>query len=64
MLDYFTDLQTKGSISATQLQLQYNIGVKMQGNVARQWWYSTILVVDTILNTDKIAKMVHPGIFS
>ena len=30
----------------------------MQGNVAQQWWYSTILVANTISYTGKFAKMV------
>ena len=32
----------------------------MQDNAAQQWWYSTILAVNTISNTGKFAKMVHP----
>ena len=32
----------------------------MQDNVAQQWWYSTILVANTISYTGKFAKMVHP----
>ena len=32
----------------------------MQDNAAQQWWYSTILAANTISNTGKFAKMVHP----
>ena len=32
----------------------------MQDNAAQQWWYSTILAANTILNTGKFPKMVHP----
>ena len=39
------------------------MGVAMQGNVAQQWWYSTILVANTISYTGKFAKMVHPDFF-
>ena len=39
-----------------QHRLQYN-------NAAQQWWYSTILVVNTILYTGKFAKMVHQIFF-
>ena len=35
----------------------------MQDNVPQQWWYSTILAVNTILNSGKFAKMVHPDFF-
>ena len=35
----------------------------VQDNAAQQWWYSTILVVNTISNTGKFAKMVHPDFF-
>ena len=35
----------------------------MQGNVAQQWWYSTILVGNTISYTGKFAKMVHTYFF-
>ena len=32
----------------------------MQDSAAQQWWYSTILVANTIFYTGKFAKMVHP----
>ena len=32
----------------------------MQDTAAQQWWYSKILVVNTISNTGTFAKMVHP----
>ena len=35
----------------------------MQDNTAQQWWYSTILAENTILNTGKFAKMVNPDFF-
>ena len=35
----------------------------MQGNVAQQWLYSTILIANTISYTGKFAKMVHPDFF-
>ena len=35
----------------------------MQDNAAQQWWYSTILVVNTISYTGKFAKMVRPDFF-
>ena len=35
----------------------------VQDNAAQQWWYSTILVVNTLSNTGKFAKMVHPDFF-
>ena len=36
----------------------------MQGNAAQQWWYSAILVANTISYTGKFAKMVvHPDFF-
>ena len=35
----------------------------MQDNAAQQWWYSTILGTNTISNTAKFAKMVHPDCF-
>ena len=38
----------------------YNTGVAVQDNEAQQWWYSTILAANTISNTGKFAKMVHP----
>ena len=41
----------------------YNTGVAVQDNAAQQWWYSTILTANTISNTGKFAKMVHPDFF-
>ena len=41
----------------------YNTGVAVQDNAAQQWWYSTILTTNTISNTGKFAKMVHPDFF-
>ena len=35
----------------------------MQDNAAQQWWYSTILAANTISNTGKFAKIVHPDFF-
>ena len=35
----------------------------MQDNAAQQWWYSTIVGANTILNTAKFAYMVRPDIF-
>ena len=58
-----SDIKTKENISATQHKLQYNIGVAMQDNGAQHWWYSTILAANTISNTDKLAKTVHPDFF-
>ena len=46
-----------------QHKLQYKNGVAMQDSVAQQYWYSTILVANTISYTDKFAKMVHPEFF-
>ena len=39
--------------------LRYKTGVAIQGNVAQNWWYSTIMVENTISNTGKFAKMVE-----
>ena len=33
----------------------------MQANGAQHWWYSTILLSNTISNTGKFAKMVQPA---
>ena len=41
----------------------YNTGIAVQDNAAQQWWYSTILAANTISNTGKFAKMVHPDFF-
>ena len=35
----------------------------MQDNAAQQWCYSTILAPNTISNTVKYAKMIHPDFF-
>ena len=35
----------------------------MQDNAAQQWWNSTIMAGNTISNTSKFAKMVHPAFF-
>ena len=32
-------------------------------HAARQWRCSTVLAANTISNTDKFAKMVHPDFF-
>ena len=37
--------------------------VAVQDNAAQQLWYSTILAANTISNTGKFAKMVHPNFF-
>ena len=37
--------------------------VAVQDNAAQQLWYSTILAANTISNTGKFAKMVHPDFF-
>ena len=47
------------NISATQ----YDTGVAMQDNAAQHWWYNTILAANTISNTGKLAKTVHPRFF-
>ena len=40
-----------------------NTGVAVQDNEAQQWWYSTLLAANTISNTGKFAKLVHPDFF-
>ena len=35
----------------------------VQDNGVQQWWYSTILAPNTISNTSKFAKIVHPDFF-
>ena len=35
----------------------------VQDNGVQQWWYSTILAPNTISNTGKFAKIVHPDFF-
>ena len=59
-VSYFTDSQTEGNISPTQLKLQYNIGVTIQDNAAQDndgGTVPTILALNAISNTGKIAKM-------
>ena len=58
-----TDMQTKDNISATQHKLRYDTGVAMQDNAAQHWWYSTTVAANTISNTGKLSKMVHPDSF-
>ena len=41
----------------------YNTSIVVQDHAAQQWWYSTILAANTIPNTGKFAKMVHPDFF-
>ena len=52
-----------GNISATQRKLQYDTGVAMQDKAAQHWWYNTIIAANTISNTGKLAKTVHPDSF-
>ena len=61
LLSRFTDTQTKTIFH--RHNTRYNTGVVVQDNTAQQWWCSTILTVNTISNTDKFAKMVHPDFF-
>ena len=35
----------------------------MQDSAAQRWWYITILAANTISNTGKFAKMLHPEFF-
>ena len=46
-----------------QRNTSYNTAVAVQDNVAQQWWYSAILAMDTISNTGKFSKMIHPDFF-
>ena len=46
-----------------QHKLKYDTGVAIQDNAAQHWWYSTILMANTISNTGKLSKMVHPDFF-
>ena len=55
------DTQTKTIFH--RLNKTCNTGVTVQDNVAQQWWYSTILEANTISNTGKFAKIVHPDFF-
>ena len=61
LLSRFTDTQTKTIFH--RHNTRYNTGVVVQDNTAQQWWCSTILTVNTISNTGKFAKMVHPDFF-
>ena len=42
---------------------RYKTGDAVQDNAAQQSWYSTILAANTISNTGKFAKMIHPDFF-
>ena len=44
-------------------KLQYNTGVAKQENATHQWWDSAILASNTISNTDRFTKVVHPSFF-
>ena len=57
----FTDTQTKTIFH--RRNTSYKTGVAVQDNAAQQWWYSTILAANTISNTGKFAKMIHPDFF-
>ena len=46
-----------------QHKLQNNTDVVVQNNPAQQGWYILILAANTILNTGKFAKKVHPDFF-
>ena len=46
-----------------QHKLQNNTDVVVQNNPAQQGWYILILAANTILNTGKFAKNVHPDFF-
>ena len=61
LLSRFTDTQTKTIFH--RHNTRYNTGVVVQDNTAQQWWCSTILTVNTISNTGKFTKMVHPDFF-
>ena len=54
-------MQMKDNFSGTQHKLQDNTGVAMYNTTLVV--DSTILVANTISNTDKFAKMVHIQIF-
>ena len=58
-----TNTQTKDNMSVMQHKLQYDTGVAMQDNAAQHWWCSTILTANTISNTGKLSKTVHPDSF-
>ena len=46
-----------------QHKLQYDTGVAIQDNTAQHWWYSIILMANTISNTGKLSKIIHPDSF-
>ena len=46
-----------------QHKLQNNTDVVVQNNPAQQGWYILILAANTILNTGKFAKKLHPDFF-
>ena len=52
-------MRTKDNISVAPYKLRYDTGVAMQDNAAQHWWYST--GANTISNTGKLVKKVHPG---
>ena len=37
------------------------IDIGVQNNAAQHWWYSTLMMANTISNTDKIAKWYIQG---
>ena len=55
------DMQTRAIFH--RRNTSYNTGIVVQDNVAQQCWYSTILAANTISNTGKFYKMVHPDFF-
>ena len=57
----FTDTRTKTIFH--RRNTSWNTGVAVQDNAAQQWWSSTILAVNTISNTGKYTKTVHPDFF-
>ena len=61
LFQHFTDTQTKTIFH--RRNTSYSNGVAVQYNAAQRWWYSTILTANTISNTGKFAKMVHPDFF-
>ena len=56
-------MKTKDNILSTEHKLQCNTVVAMQDSASQRWWYSTILAANTISNTGKFAKMLHPDFF-
>ena len=61
LVQHFMGTQTK--IIFHRRNTRYKTGDAVQDNAAQQWWYSTILAANTISNTGKFAKMVHPDYF-